>query len=208
MKTVAHAIGSFGKRGNETQGTLNVIPMNLLQRVQPDAGIDEELVVILAVVGGIFAVFLAVQIFFLMTLAKCLRRIHPDNRRMEPWQVWLNLIPIFNWGWKFVTIMRIADSLDNEYYERGYRADGDFGKTVGTVYQILWLLSLIFSFFAVGSLIPYVLYWIKISGYGNALRAGESGTADDDENRPQRSRRRRLDDDEEFDDANDERRRD
>src|SRR5262245_53392229 len=88
----------------------------------PDAGV---LMGILCFYGVLFAVGLVVQILFLMTLSKCLHQVAPQNRRMEPGQVWLNLIPLFSIVWIFITVLRIAESLDNEYYDRGLRGDGD-----------------------------------------------------------------------------------
>jgi len=178
--------------------------MNLMQRGRAGGGLgDTEAYLILGAVGIFVVVMLAVQIFYLMTLSKCLSRISSDNRRMEPGQVWLNLIPCFNIVWLFITVSRISDSLDNEYYSRGYRPDGDFGKNLGTMYNIFNLCSAIpyigFLFSMIG-FVMWILYWVKIAGYSSVLRAVDAGEYGDDEDRPRRDKRRIDDDEEQYDD--------
>ncbi len=138
--------------------------------------------------GIAIAIGLVIQIFFLLSLSKCLKQVSPRNRRMEPGQVWLNLIPCFNLVWMILTILKIADSLRDEYEDRGLRGDGDFGRTIGLVYYI--------SQFVCGlvALIFFIMYWVKIAAYTREL-ASESrgrGDYDDEYDRP----RRRDEDDE------------
>src|SRR5436305_8624230 len=73
----------------------------------------------------------AVQIFFLLTLSRCFKEISPRNRQMEPGQVWLCLIPVFGFIWFIMLVLKLSDSLRDEYEERGLDGDGDFGKTLG-----------------------------------------------------------------------------
>jgi len=60
-----------------------------------------------------FVIFLIPTILFLLTLQNTLKRVCKKNRMIEPGQVWLNLIPLFNIVWQFIMINRIADSLKN-----------------------------------------------------------------------------------------------
>ena len=119
-----------------------------------------------------FAIGLTVQIFYLLTLSRCYSRISPRHRRMEPGQVWLNLIPIFGVIWIFFTTIRLADSLSNEYRERRLRGDGDFGRSLGITYPILFLASAlpcIGGFVALGGMVCWIMYWVKIAGYSRQL---------------------------------------
>ena len=80
--------------------------------------------------GVCILVWLAIALPFLRTLSKALGRCHPRNRAMEPHQVWLNLIPLFNLVWQFVTVSRVAESLRREFRRRRLRSD-DFGESLG-----------------------------------------------------------------------------
>ncbi len=149
----------------------------------PPAGAE---VAVLLIYGVAIAVGIVIQIFFLLSLSKCLKEISPRNRRMEPGQVWLNLIPCFNLVWMILTILRIADSLRDEYEDRGLRGDGDFGRTMGIVYYVSQFVC------GIVALIFFILYWMKIAGYTKELAADgrrRDDFGDEEDDRPPRRRR-------------------
>lgn len=137
------------------------------------AGPPPEFWIIIAVVLVIaLAIGLTIQIFYLLTLSKALRRCRPRNRQMEPGQVWLNLIPCFNIVWIFITVIRLADSLRDEFDDRRLRGDGDFGRGLGITYNVLNLLGAIpyvGVIFSVAGLVCFIIYWVKIAGYSRQL---------------------------------------
>jgi hypothetical protein len=159
-----------------------------------DAGLA-GLGMIMCFYGVIIAASIVVQIFFLLTMSRCLKQISRRNRQMEPGQVWLCLIPIFGFVWTILMIIRVADSLADEYYDRGLRGDGDFGKTLGIVYLV--------SAFVCGpvALVVFIMYWVKIAGYTRELIAdrggGGYGDYDDRDDRPRRKKKRRDEEEEE-----------
>jgi len=166
---------------------------------------------------GLMCVFLvigiAIGIAFLLTLSKALSHCRPKNRTMEPGQVWLNLIPIFGLIWSFVTVLRVAESLQNEYRDRGWRARGDFGKQIGLAYLILSLLGIIpfiGPVFSLAALVCFVMYWVKIAGFNKEL-AGTGGRDldddDDEEDNRGRGRGRGRDREDDEDDDYDRKRR-
>ncbi len=177
--------------------------LNLLQRNfnnQPGgAGQPPDPAFVLGVLAvyAVFAlIFLTILIFFYLSLSKCLKQIKPRNRTMEPGQVWLNFIPLFNIVWKILTVLKISESLKNEYEDRGWRGDGDYGKTFGIIMYVTLLIS--------GCITPLfyfiflIIYWVKIAGYTKELMADDgSGSGrrsrdrdddqtDDDDDRPRR----------------------
>jgi hypothetical protein len=165
----------------------------------------------------ILAVGLVIAIFFLLTLSKALSRCRARNRTMEPGQVWLNLIPIFNIVWMFITVNRIAESLSNEFYDRGWDRGGeDYGKSIGTTYCIMNLLGWIpycGSLFGLIGLVCFIIYWVKIAGFSRELATGGSGGYGDyddrddrydEDDRPRRKRRDDRDEDDDRDDRDDE----
>jgi hypothetical protein len=167
------------------------------------AGALGPAVFILCFYGVAIAIALGIQIMFLLTMSKCLRNIAPENRQMEPGSVWLCLIPLFGLVWAIIMILRVSDSLKDEYRDRRLRGDGDFGKTTGILYIVLSFVC------GPVGLIFFILYWVKIAGYSRELaetggedrprrrRGDDDGADDEDDDRPRR--RRRRDDDEEDD---------
>ena len=153
---------------------------------------------VLVCYGVVIVVAIIIHIFFLLTLSRCLAQCSPRNRTMEPGAVWLNLIPLFNLVWMFITIFKLSDSLRNEYRDRGMRSDDpEFGKMMGILYMVFNFLC---GFVA---LVFFIIYWIKIAGYKNELMShGRGGAEDDYDDGPRRGRRRR-DEDDEYDDEDD-----
>jgi uncharacterized membrane protein YhaH (DUF805 family) len=160
-------------------------------------------IIFVAMMVVFVVVIIIIQIFFLLTLSRALQRCSPRNRQMEPGMVWLNLIPCFNLVWLFVTVLRLADSLREEFYDRRLRADGDFGRTIGLAYLILNLcgmipyIGIIFSF---AGFVCWIIYWVKIAGYSRQLLEDteeryNSYDERDDDGRDDDRDRRRYDDD-------------
>ena len=112
---------------------------------------------------------ITISIFFYLTLSRCLKQIKPRNRTMEPGQVWLNFIPLFGLVWFILTILKISESLKNEYEDRGMRGDGDYGKLMGILFYASNFVC------PCVSLILLILYWVKIAGYTKELKA-DSGS--------------------------------
>jgi hypothetical protein len=162
--------------------------------------IPPEVAIIAVVVGLVLiAIGLAVTIFFLLTLSKTLGRCRPTNRTMEPGMVWLNLVPCLSIAWQFVTVIRVAESLDNEFYDRGIgRRGDDYGKGLGITACVLNLLGVIpylGLLFSLGGLVCGIIYWVKIAGYNTQMATRVRNDDDDRDDRPWRKGRR----DDEFD---------
>jgi hypothetical protein len=153
--------------------------------------------------GVILIASIVVSIMFLLSLSRCLKAIKPRNRTMEPGQVWLCLIPIFGTVWIIITILRISESLEAEYEDRGWSEDGDFAKMTGILYIVLSFVC------GPVGLIFWIMYWMKIAGYTRALNEGRGGggdgggrrsrARDDEDDEDDRPRRRRRDDEDDDD---------
>jgi hypothetical protein len=148
---------------------------------------------LLAVTCTIFIVVIVLLILYLLTLQKALSRVSPRYRLMEPGQVWLNLIPLFNLYWVFKTISSVSDSLKAEFKDRGEDDGSDYGKTIGITGQVIGLLSgafsniaqnspivLIGSVASLAALVLWIIYWVKVAGYSSRLDRGSRGGEDDD----------------------------
>ncbi len=122
---------------------------------------------------GFCALLLIPAVFYLLTLQKALERCSAELRTMPPGQVWLLLIPFFNVIWQFMVVNSIATSLRNEFSKRNIPlSEAEPGKSVGlalcisTVASIIPLLNLIAG---PVSLVCWIIYWVKISGYSSML---------------------------------------
>ena len=84
----------------------------------------------------IFVIVLAIAILLLYLVYSCYQRIPPQHRQMEPWQVWLLLIPLFNIVWNFFVYPRLAKSYQSYFAEQGRTDVGDCGEQLGLWYAI------------------------------------------------------------------------
>jgi hypothetical protein len=180
--------------------------------------------VLISIIGGVvivsLAIGLAIQFFFLSTLARALKQCAPRNRTIEPGQLYFNLIPCFNLIWTFIIVNRMTESLRNEFRDRGLRPQEDYGQSIGTTYAVLVVCSMIpylGSLIGIGALVCWIIYWVKMAGLGRELQEAESYRDDDDrdyrrrydedDDPPRRSRQDRDDTDEDDDDYRPKRRR-
>jgi uncharacterized OB-fold protein len=128
-----------------------------------------------------FGMRLLVLSLFLITLRGLLKQVDPRNRAFSPDLVWLNLIPVFDHVWVFVTLVKARDSVRAEYRARDWvhRRDSSFG--VGLVSAISYAAAEAFSVAAVFvdgfdtgwlalsllataiTLIFWIAYWVKVS---------------------------------------------
>ncbi len=129
-------------------------------------GALEILLIVFVVFGGLSILPL---IFYLLTLQNTLHEVSHENRRMQPGQVWLTLIPVFGIIWQFMVVNGIADSLRLEFQKRGIKADEDRpGSGIGIAFCILTCCSIIpflGIFTAIAAFICWIIYWVKISNY-------------------------------------------
>ena len=143
---------------------------------------DEELI-IGVIVALIFIGYLAALIFFLIAQQNTLKSIKPHNRKMQPGEVWLQLIPVFNLIWQFIVVGRISDSIRNEINDRNLNsflgiADPVFANDhtrrptydIGLTYCILSLcgcIPLLGGIASLAGIVCWIVYWTQIVSYKN-----------------------------------------
>ena len=59
----------------------------------------------------VFAGAILVAVFYLLNLQNLLKQITPANRQVEPGNVWLMFIPLFNIIYPFILYPKITDSV-------------------------------------------------------------------------------------------------
>lgn len=145
---------------------------------------------------GLFAVLSIVgQILMCIKASRALSLCRPKYRKMSPGMVWLAFIPMLNYVWFFLMALQVADSLKDEYEARGLRGDGDFGRTMGLVHAIGYIIcgisALLTPFLVAGSLGKYIreLEGDKGRSKRNVDEDDEDIDEDDDEEDAPRRRR-------------------
>ena len=139
-----------------------------------------EILLILIIV---LAIFLVPMILFLLTQQNTLKAIRPDNRRIQPGEVWLQLIPVFNLIWQFIVVGRISDSIRNEINDRNLNsflgiADPVFANDhtkrptydMGLTFCILSLcgcIPLLGGIASIAGIVCWIIYWTQIVAYKN-----------------------------------------
>jgi ABC-type Fe3+ transport system permease subunit len=129
----------------------------------------DEILLLQLIVLGLLAIPIC---FFIITLQKTLQRCEPESRTTSPGSVWLLFIPLFGLVWQFIIVLRMSESLHNEFLRRNMNEDPEPGKLVGWVMCILNVVSvlpLIGILGGIGSLVCWINYWIHISRYSNQL---------------------------------------
>jgi len=138
----------------------------------------------LSIIGiCLVAVYLIVLIFFLIAQQNTLKSIKPQNRKMQPGEVWLQLIPIFNLIWQFIVVGKISDSIRNEINDRNLNsflgiADPVFANDltrrptydIGLTYCILSLcgcIPLLGGIASIAGIVCWIIYWTQIVAYKN-----------------------------------------
>jgi hypothetical protein len=142
-------------------------------------GLNE--IIIIVVLG---LLFLIPAIFFLLSQQNTLKAIRPENRFMNPGEVWLQLIPLFNIVWQFIVVTKIAKSIKKELASRDqFSFDTNPGDYVDLesdrpTYQIgmamcilvtIGAIPVIGTLFSLAGLVCWIIYWVKLSQYKSQI---------------------------------------
>ena len=123
----------------------------------------------------VFGIFLVPVILYILTLQKTLQKCAPESRTIEPILIWLYLIPLVNLVVGFFIVFGIANTLRNEFNRRGiFVADPAPGQSIGLAMCICaccGFIPFLGVFAAIGHLVLWIMYWLKISEYSRMLDA-------------------------------------
>lgn len=126
----------------------------------------------------VIAASITVAVLYLMNLQNLLKEISPKNRLVEPGNVWLMFIPLFNIIYPFILYPKIADSTKAEYAERGLGEKGDFSRGIGITMPILGLcgwIPVLGVLAGLANLVLFIIFWAKTAGYKNELKSNPVG---------------------------------
>lgn len=132
--------------------------------------------------GLLFLLILYVPlILYLLNLQRCFDAIRPEFRPPVPTAlVWLTLVPGLGFLVLIAAIVLLSTALKKEDEARGSALFGDGGLAVGLAAGILGLLSwipILGLLLALGSLVCWILHWLKVSSFRKLLAGAAPGYA-------------------------------
>ena len=140
--------------------------------------------------------FIIPAVLFFLAQQRILQVINPENRKLSPGSVWLQLIPVFGMVWQFIVVTRIARSVSKEMVSKMGDSILDHSQvqikgteesptyTIGIAYCILTTLGVIInystrysssylalfgSFFALTGMVCWIIYWVRVVNTKNKL---------------------------------------
>lgn len=129
--------------------------------------------VILGILLVIIVFWLSIMSLFCLTLMRCFQRIQPQNRTLEPWTVWLRLIPCVGTIFIFIIVTKLTESLRKEYRWRRWGSRGEgFGNGGGMAYAVLNAaghIPYIGVLFTLAAFVCFIVYWVQIANYSSRL---------------------------------------
>jgi hypothetical protein len=123
-------------------------------------------------------IFIVIGIFYVLTLYRTMKSITPVNRKIEPGQVWLMFIPIFNLYWSFVVVSKLSNSIASEIRYRTDRLETRPAYASGIIFSSAWginsllnlfgdnaLTTVVGGFIALVCIVCWLIHWVQIAQY-------------------------------------------
>jgi len=122
------------------------------------------------------AIGVLIAVFYLKNLQDLLKECDPSNVQMPPVNVWLMFIPLFNIVYGFIMYPKITESIRREFESRNAPQEGDYLKALGMTMPILNVVGLVpvqalKGIVGLGSLVVFIIYWVKAAEFKNKLRS-------------------------------------
>lgn len=136
---------------------------------------DLEKVLPYLIIGAIIQ--LTLWLFFANTVRSTLKLIQKENLCILPSQAWFLAVPFFNIYWNFEVVRRLADSLNNEFFDRKIAVEENPTRKQGYIFAVSFLvgnLPLPIFLRYLASLVNFIyliVYWVKIAEYKKLLKA-------------------------------------
>lgn len=111
---------------------------------------------------------------YLKNLQDLLEEISTENRQVPSSNVWLMLIPLFNYVYGFILYPKITDSIRNEMEARGASESGDYSRGIGLSLPILrvsGIVPVIGGLAGLGWIVMWIIFWVKTAEYKSRLRS-------------------------------------
>ncbi len=136
-------------------------------------GITEELLIYALIAVGLFVL---AWLFFGYTIYSTLKLIKKENQCILPNQAWFVALPFFNIYWNFEVVKRLADSLNNEFYDRQIETEENPTRRAGQMFAWSFLITniplpaMMTLTVRLLSLVYFVTYWVKVAQHKRLLK--------------------------------------
>lgn len=95
-----------------------------------------------------FIGILIIPIFYLLTLQNTIKLTNPNKRSISPWRVWLYLIPIFGVFAHYNHILKINETLKEEFNDRRINfRNTQLGLGVGKAFSVIGIILMFVNIF-------------------------------------------------------------
>ncbi len=130
---------------------------------------------------------LGLAFLFLRTMAKMLKVIAPENRKIKPSKVWWQILPYINVVIFLFVMQRVSRSIKMECAKRGVDVNERITWIMGFIYGVtgtvtntlamadnyvvlpVWL-KWVSVFVGVTGMVAWIIYWVQINGYKRKFR--------------------------------------
>lgn len=120
----------------------------------------------LFVFAVIFVFCLAIGVFICYQLYLSASRLPEANRKLAPASVFLLLVPLLNFVWLFIVVMKLSQGYQ-QYFASQQRTDvGDCGYNIGlgwAISAVCVFVPIAHLFAGLASLVFMILYLVKMS---------------------------------------------
>lgn len=141
-----------------------------------NTGNDEAtLAAMLIVVGISLAISLAINLFVCWLVYRANEALPVQHRRIESWQAFLLLIPLWNLIWNFILFARVSGGMQSFFQSKNDTTAGDCGAAIGLWYSICVLVCFVpiaSCIAAPAAIVLLIIYLVKISGLRTRVLAG------------------------------------
>lgn len=148
----------------------------------PSSGGDippEFIAIYFVLIGVGLVIGIAVAIVLCVLFKKNYESIPAQFRLMEPNQVWLMLIPLFNLVWIYFVVLRLSDSYRAYFESRGDLSNGDCARSIGLWYAICTSCSVVPCLNYVAgpaALVLLIIYMVKVFALRTKILGGGVAT--------------------------------
>ena len=126
-----------------------------------------------------FLAFIVIGILFLLTQQKAFEAISRENRLMEPGNVWLQMIPLYNLYYYFIVVNKLSKSIGAEFSrlavdKKELHPTQNIGIATGVIYFFILLPDdTIKGFASLLWIICFIIYWVQIAQCRNKIIANK-----------------------------------
>lgn len=150
----------------------------LAQGLNNGMGTNPNAVLVVALLFGVLFAVLAVMLFVIWLIYGAIRSVPPQYRFIQPWVVWLMIIPVVGQVVAFLVAIQVPQSFRYYFGATGRPQPGDYGFGVGLTWaicNIAIIIPVLGTLAFIAGLVCLILFLVKITSLKRALMSGSFG---------------------------------